>query len=288
MHFDFNLYINKFNNLLSLRDLTANTIKSYNSMLRCYLSWLDENLSLKPEEISLGQLQPYLFYLKDIKKISPRSINAHISQLRFLYLYVLHLPFNKYEVPYMKFNTTLPEILTKEEACYFIDTMTNLKHKAMVALLYSSGLRVTEVRHLRYQDVDRKNLRLYITPSKSRCDRYAILSTKALNILTDYWYTFDKPMGFLFPGMKPDAPVVSNTVSRSIANHAAFLGFHKHLYSHIFRHSFGTHLYEQGYDLLTIQKLLGHKCATSSLIYVHLGAKTMSSLISPFDFEGGL
>lgn len=97
---------------------------------------------------------------------------------------------------------------------------------------------------------------IYVRYSKSRSDRYAILSEKALTILTDYWLTFGKPRGWLFPGTKHDCPIVSFTVSRFISDHCSFLGWDKKVTAHMFRHSFGTHLYEQGYDLLTIQKLL--------------------------------
>jgi len=280
--FDTQPYVKRFNDLLVLRDLTVNTVRSYNSMLNCYLSWVT-SCQKSPEDVTYEELRSYLLFLKQAKSLSNRTINAHISQLRFFYLYVLRMDWNKYEIPYMKFNTKLPDILTLEEADHFIATIPNLKHKACVALLYSAGLRVSELRHLRYEDVSRKDMRLYIRPSKSRGDRYAILSEKALIILTEYWFSFGKPRGWLFPGGKEDTPIVSFTVSRFISDHCRFLAWEKKVTAHMFRHSFGTHLYEQGYDLLTIQKLLGHKSASSSLVYVHLGVKTMKQLLSPFD-----
>ncbi|NLN47999.1 MAG: tyrosine-type recombinase/integrase [Clostridiales bacterium] len=280
--FDDKPYFKKFNDLLALRDLTQNTISSYNSMLRKYLSWVDSYNKI-PEDISFEDIRTYLLFLKQQKELANRSINAHISQLRFFHLYVLRKPWDKYEVPFMKFYTKLPDILTLEETQYFIDTIPNLKHTACIALLYSAGLRVSELRHLHYKDISRNDMRIYIKPSKSRSDRYSILSKKALDILTEYWLSFGKPKGWLFPGTKPDSPIVSFTVFRFIADHSSFLNWDKNVTAHIFRHSFGTHLYEMGYDLLTIQKLLGHKCASSSLIYVHLGVKTMSMLKSPFD-----
>lgn len=283
--FDVQPYIHKFNDFLVLRDLTHNTITSYNSMLRQYLSWVASH-QRTPEDVSFDEIRAYLLFLKQSKNLSSRTINAHISQLRFFHLYVLRRPWDKYEVPYMKFNTSLPDILTVDEVQYFINTIPNLKHKACVALLYSSGLRVSELRHLRYEDICRKDMRIYIRSSKSRSDRYAILSKRALAILTEYWFAFGKPRGWLFPGMKADSPIVSFTVSRFISDHCAFLGWDKPISAHTFRHSFGTHLYDQGVDLLSIQKLLGHKSANSSLVYVHLGTTTMKKLKSPFDREG--
>lgn len=284
--FDYTPYITKFNEFLTIRDLTKNTCDSYNSFLRCYLSWVDTTLGICPEDVSFEQIRSFILYLKNTKKLSNRSINAYASQIRFLHIYVLKKPWDKYEVPSMKFTTLLPDILTLEEINTFIESMPNLKHKACIALLYSSGLRVSELCHLRYEDVDRKNLRLYIRPSKSRCDRFAILSGKALNILTDYWFAFGKPKGWLFPGTKPNSPIVSFTVSRFLADHVTSLGWNRKVNAHLLRHSFGTHLYEQGTDLLIIQKLLGHKCINSTTLYIHLAKKHPFDIKSPFDKDG--
>lgn len=289
MHsFDFQTYITKFNAFLTIRDLAKNTCDSYNSFLRCYLSWVDTTLGIAPEEVSFEQIRSFILYLKNVKKLSNRSINAYASQIRFLHLYVLKRPWDRYEVPSMRFTTLLPDVLTQQEIRTFIDTMVNLKHKACIALLYSAGLRVSELCHLRYQDVDRKNLRLYIQPSKSRCDRFAILSVNALAILTDYWFAFGKPKGWLFPGMKPDTPIVSFTVSRFLADHVSFLGWEHKVNAHLLRHSFGTHLYEQGTELITIQKLLGHKSINSTTLYIHLATKHSFDVKSPFDTDNTL
>lgn len=286
--FNFQPYITTFNEFLIIRDLTKNTQRSYNSLLRCYLNWVDNNLGIIPEDVSFEQIRSYIIYLKNIKKLSNRSINAHLAQVRFFRLYVLKQSWDKYEVPSMKFNTILPDILSQEEVRSFIASYQNLKHKACAALLYSSGLRVSELCHLRYEDVDRKNLRLYIRSSKSRSDRYTILSLKALDILTDYWLAYSRPKGWLFPGQKPDSPIVSYTVSRFLADHVKFLGWDRKVNAHLLRHCFGTHLYEQGTDLLVIQKLLGHKSINSTTIYVHLAKQNLSTFKSPFDYEDGL
>lgn len=282
-----NTYLSKFEDLIELRDLTRNTARNYSSFLKQYLKWIDSNLSKKPEEVSFEEIRTYLLYLKNIKKLSNRSINAHISQLRFFHLFVLNKSWCKYQIPFMKITTYLPTILTQKEVCHFIDSMTNLKHKTYVALLYSAGLRVSELRHLRYEDVDRKSMRLYIRNTKSRSDRYAILSENALQILTAYWYAFDRPKEWLFPGRNPVKPIASFTINKVVKNHASSLDFPPNITPHTFRHAFGTHLYEQGTDLLMIQKLLGHKSINSTTIYVHLSNTKELNIVSPFD-KGGL
>lgn len=280
-------YIDRFNQMISLRGLTDHTLKSYTSYLGCYLRYLTEHLGKLPEEVSWDELRVYIFYLKDVKRLNPRSVNAHISQLRFFYLYVLHKPWDRYQIPFLKFDTYLPEILSQEEVHHFINTMPNLKHKAIISLLYSSGLRVSEVRHLRYKDVNRKNMTLHISHGKNRSDRYAILSKRALDILTSYWFEYYKPMDWLFPSTsRLNQPITSFTVSRFIADHEARLGWEHRISCHTFRHCFGTHLYENGADLLTIKHLLGHKSLNSSTIYVHLGSHGKNAPVSPFDFGG--
>jgi len=286
MHsFDANIYIQKFNELLTLRDLTANTVTSYNSMLRSYLRWVDTRLAKPPEAVSFEEIRKYIIFLKKERCLGNRSINAHISQLAFLYQYILHLPWNKYEVPFMKFYTKLPVVLSPQQAQDLINSISDLRHKAWAALLYSAGLRISEVRHLKCADIQRENMRIYIRPSKSRSDRYAILSLKTLRILEQYWRTFRPSSDWLFPGRIAGNPISKQPMESFLAPYTKHLGWDFSTTAHTLRHSFGTHLYEQGYDLLTIQKLLGHKSTNSSLIYVHLSTRTMSKITSPFDCE---
>lgn len=284
--FNFNTYLFKFKELIELRDLTPNTARNYTSFLKQYLNFVDSNLAKIPEEVSFDEIRTYLLYLKNIKKLSNRSINAHISQLRFFHLFVLNKSWCKYQIPFMKITTYLPTILTQAEVRLFIDAMTHLKEKSYIALLYSPGLRVSELRHLRYEDVDRKSMRLYIRNTKSRSDRYAILSENALQILTEYWYSFGRPKEWLFPGRNPAKPVASAKIATVVKNHTSSLNLNKKITPHTFRHAFGTHLYEQGTDLLIIQKLLGHKSINSTTIYVHLANTKALNIVSPFDREG--
>lgn len=280
-------YIEHFNQMISLRGLTDHTLKSYTSYLNCYLHYLLTSLNKQPEDVSWDELRHYILFLKDVKHLNPRSINAHISQLRFFYLYVLHKSWDRYQLPFLKFDTFLPEILSQEEVRFFIDTMENLKHKAILSILYSSGLRVGEVCHLKYKDINRKNMTIHISHSKNRSDRYAILSKKALDILTLYWFEFNRPKDWLFPSTWGNGkPIVSNTVSRFISDHEKHLGWEHRISCHTFRHCFGSHLYENGADLLTIKNLLGHKSLNSSTIYVHLGTHGKNAPVSPFDFGG--
>ena len=182
----------------------------------------------------------------------------------------------------------MPFVPSKEETWQFISTIPNLKVRTMVTLMYSSGLRIGEVCSLRYENIQRKNMRIHIPHSKNRQDRYAILSSQALDLLTKYWLEYGKPMGYLFPKQRDkERPIDTFFLSRHIHAHEDRLGWQHKLTCHSFRHAFGTHLYENGTDLLTIKNLMGHKSLASTMIYIHLASNGVSSAVSPFDFMMG-
>lgn len=281
----YDTYINKFNQMLSLRDLAEGTVNNYIFYLRNYFRWLDTELHKLPEDVSWEELRSYLLYLKEIKGLNSRSVNPVIAQLRFFYLYVLHKDWDQYQIPYQKFDEYLPEVPTKQEVFEFIDSYSNLKHKAMIAILYSSGLRVSELCRLRYCDISRSRMMVYVSKSKNRCDRYAILSLKALDILTQYWLSCGKPKEWLFPGQKEGTHVVTFTVNQAIKHQLKRIGWNRDFNCHSFRHGFGLHLYESGADLMAIRDALGHKSLSSTTIYVSLGIGSGRKIVSPYDNE---
>lgn len=179
-------YLDSFREMISLRGLTEHTLKSYCTYIHSYLAYLSDILHKSPENVSWAELRDYLRWLQKSRSLSDRTINCVISQLRFFTMFVLHKPWDDTQLPMRRFDRYLPYVPSKEETWQFISSMPALKQKTMVTLLYSSGLRIGEVCRLRYEDVDRKNMRLHITHTKSREDRYAILSKAALDLLTQY------------------------------------------------------------------------------------------------------
>ena len=281
-------YFHSYKEMISLRGLTDHTMKSYCTYIRAYLNYLSDVLHKDPGDVSWQELRDYIKWLQNTRNISDRTVNTAISQLRFFTLYVLHKPWDNTQLPIRKFNSYIPFVPTKEEVWTFISTMPDLKQKAMVTVMYSSGLRIGEVCHLRYEHIRRKQMRIYIPCSKNRSDRYAILSLKALDILTQYWFAYGKPTGWLFPKQfDVNKPIDTFYLSRHIHAHEDRLGWERRITCHSFRHAFGTHLYENGTDLLTIKELLGHKSLTSTTVYVHLASNGVGSVASPFDQLGG-
>lgn len=280
-------YLITFKQMLSLRGLTDHTVKSYTTYISAYLNYLNTVLLKKPEDVSWQELRDFIFFLQKERSLSDRTMNAVIAQLRFFTLYILRKPWDYYELPTRKFDTTLPFVPTKQEVAIFISTLTDLKQKAMVSLMYSAGLRISEVRHLKCNDIDRNKMLIHITKSKNRSERYAKLSPKVLSLLELYWRSCGRPKNYLFPNQSgKDKPIDHFYLSRHIHSHETFLGWDRRLTCHSFRHAFGTHLYESGTDILTIKTLLGHKSLLSTVIYIQLAATTISQTVSPFDSLG--
>lgn len=277
-------YLDSFREMLSLRGLTDHTLISYSTYIRAYLDYLSSVLHKAPEDVSWEELRDYIRYLKTSRSISDRTVNCAISQLRFFTIYVLHKQWDASQLPMRKFDSYLPFVPSREEAYTFISSLPDLKQKAMVSLMYSAGLRVGEVCSLRYSDIERSKMRIHIRHSKNRSDRYAILSQNTLDILTDYWFAFDRPVEWLFPAERdPSRPAHTNNIMRWMATHEQRLGWEHRITCHSFRHAFGTHLYENGTDLLTIKELMGHRSLNSTLIYIHLASLQSKQVVSPFD-----
>lgn len=274
--------------MISLRNLSEHTMKSYMTYIKTYLEYLDI-IHKYPSQVTVKDLQKYLVWLKETRSLADRTINAAISQVRFFTIYVLGKTWDPSAIPMRKFDTYLPFVPTKAEVQEFISTIPDLRVKTMVAVMYSSGLRIGEVCHLRYEDIERSNMRIHIPHSKNRSDRYAMMSKLALDLLTKYWFAYGKPMGYLFPKITdPKKPVDTFYLSRHIHNHEDRLGWPRRLTCHSFRHAYGTHLYENGTDLYTIKALMGHKSLNSTLIYVHLSVGGNISATSPFDLMEGI
>lgn len=283
-------YMNIYREMISLRGLTSHTVKSYSTYIRAYLDYLSSFLFKQPEQVSWKELRDFVRWLQRERGLSDRTVNTCISQLRFFTLYVLHLPWDNTQLPLRRFDEYLPCVPSQEDTFRFISTIPDLKQKTMVAVMYSAGLRIGELCHLRYEDIDRKSMRIHVRHSKSRSSRYAILSRMALDLLTQYWFQYGRPRGWLFPKQSDpssDRPIDTFFLSRHIHEHERRLGWEEKLTCHSFRHAFGTHLYENGTDLLTIKALLGHKAISSTAIYVHLASNGTGAAVSPLDRLAG-
>lgn len=281
-------YLDQHTDILSFRDLSEHTISTYQLYMSQFIEWTETYLNGKSlSDISWEEIRSYVLYLKEVRQLNPRTINVHIAQLRDFYLYVLHRDWDRYQVPYLHYDQLLPSVPDKELIISIIDSLSNLKHKAQIALLYSSGMRVSELCRLRCRDIIRSKNCIYISRSKNRSDRYAVLSEKAYQILCAYIrsdYPNAKKEDWLFPGQHSGKHISEMSVYNTFKKQLAVLGIPASGYNlHSLRHAFGLHLYESGADLMSVKEAMGHKCLSSTTIYLTLGVGNGRSVTSPYD-----
>lgn len=281
------LYL-KFQDILSFRDLSNGTISSYCSYLSQFISWFEEEFPDRTiDSVTWEELRSYAACLKDVRELNPRTVNCHIAQLRDFFLYILHREWDHYQLPYLRFDEKLPRVPTKEQINAIIDSINNPKHKAEIALLYSSGIRVSELCRLHCEDIYHSKNNIYISPSKNRSDRYAVLSEKAYGLLCSYIrssYPEASKKSWLFPGQKDESHICEQSVANVFQNALSTLQLSEEGYTlHSLRHGFGLHLYEAGTDLMTIKEAMGHKSLSSTMTYLRLGIGNGRSVKSPYD-----
>ena len=265
------------------RNLKNSTIDAYCNAVGYFLRTVDKDVStLSTDDVDLFLTE------KRLGGIAPQTYNHYHSSIRFFYKRILKLNWDDEDIPRMKLDHSLPTVLSREEIQRIIDATQNLKHKAIIATMYSSGLRVSEVVHLHYEDISRSNKTIHVRESKSRRDRYTILSDQNLNLLTEYWFKCGKPRDILFPSSWTGTYLDKTSVNQFFKKSAAKAGITRHVTSHCCRHSFASHLFENGVDIKYIQALLGHVDPRSTEIYIHVSNKALRGIRSPFDPpEGG-
>jgi site-specific recombinase XerD len=265
------------------RNLRERTIQLYCSNVGYFLRCTNKPVA----DLTLEDADAFLI-MKRLQGRPPETHNHYRSSIKFLYKRVLKIAWDDEEVPAMKRERNLPTVLTPQEINAIIDVTDNLKHKAIIATMYSSGLRVSEVTHLHYDDISRTNMTIHVREAKGRIDRYTILSRKNLDLLTEYWFKCGRPKGILFPSSWTGDYLDIASVNQFFKVSAKKAGITRRVSSHACRHSFASHLFEKGIDIKYIQSLLGHVDPRSTDVYLHLSNKTLLGIRSPFDIpEGG-
>ncbi len=254
---------------IKLRGLSSHTIKDYLSKLHIFLKYHRE----RPiETMGEQEIREFLIHLIDTGKTSG-TINVYNSALRFIFGAVLGRNLNYQLIPRRRDYRKLPPIMTKTELVRFFSIIDNLRDKAIFSTIYGGGLRSSEATHLRVQDIDSENMRIFVHNGKGGKDRYTLLSNDNLQILREYYkqYRPKNPDGYLFYSRNGDYKVLT---TRSLGN-----AFHKYYdraklsnpYTiHTLRHCFATHLLEAGTDLLRIKQLLGHTYTQTTAFYLRL------------------
>ena len=275
-------YINKIEDIGKLRNLIPGTIRTYQNNVRDFLKFINKH----PDELTCEDARDFLLHLKN-KGDKASTLNNKNGALVFFYKRVLGKLWDDNLVPRAINDYAIPRVLTRDEIEKLLDATPNLKYKAIFAIMYSSGLRVSEVLHLHYDDISRTNMQIYIHSAKNHTSRYALLSQRALDILTEYWFKCGKPRDILFPNQWTGKYLTPSATGLEMRKSVERAGLPKDVHSHCLRHSFATHLLEDGVDIRYIQTLLGHRSPKSTEIYLHISNKALLGVKSPFDKNAG-
>ena len=275
-------YIDKIEVVGRLRNLKPGTIRTYKNNVISFLEYIQKN----PEDLTCEDAKDYLVHLQS-KGNKASTLNNKNGALVFFYKRILGKLWDDNLVPRAINDYAIPRVLSRSEIERLLDATSNLKYKAIFAIMYSSGLRISEVLHLHYDDISRTNMQIYIHTAKNHTSRYALLSKRALDILTEYWFKCGKPRGILFPNQWTGAYLTSSATASELRKSVEKAGLPKDIHSHCLRHSFATHLLEDGVDIRYIQTLLGHRSPKSTEIYLHISNKAILGVQSPFDKKAG-
>jgi len=256
------------------RKYSQKTIKAYVHYNEDFLKFVRK----KPTDITNEDIKDYLVYLAENKNFSASTLNTAINALKFYYGGVLKRNF-VYEVKRPKKDRKLPVVLSHEEISNILLGVSNIKHKSILMLVYSAGLRVGEVVRLRVEDVDAQRKLIHIKGAKGRKDRYTLLSDVALENLSLYLRSY-QPKKWLFSGKNENYHLSIRSVEKIFDRAVRTAKIAKDVSIHSLRHSFATHLLESGVDLRYIQELLGHKSSKTTEIYTHVSNRNLSKIQS--------
>ena len=268
--------LDKFQKQIAIENYSEQTQKTYFSTLKLFIEYVEK---LKITKMDDSAIQDYLYFCKTEKKYSYSSMKHVIASICYLYSKVLHKPIPKALDIKLRKPTTLPSVLSVSDISKILEVTKNLKHKTILLLIYASGLRLNELLELRIGDIDSEAMRIHIKFGKGKKDRYVMLSENVLELLRDY-YKIYKPKNFLIEGQ--DGGKYSPKSVQSVFKVALKKsGIKKKATVHTLRHSFATHLLDDGTDIRYIQELLGHKRLETTQIYTHVSSYSINKIKSP-------
>lgn len=235
-----------------------------------------------PAELGEDELRQYLLHLVNERHLSEGTFRFYVAALKFLYRTTLRRGWMVEKIRYLKRKKKLPVVLDLSEIETLFSVTKNLKHKAILMITYSSGLRVSETARLKITDIDSKRMTVRVSDGKGGKDRYSILSQTALDHLRQYWKKY-RPTEWLFEGAKKDGPITVRTIQCVFYAAKERAGITKPASIHTMRHSFATHLIEAGTSLHHVQLLLGHRSPTTTTVYLHVSRLNLAQVTSPLD-----
>ena len=264
-------YLQELKERCILKGFSNQTIKSYAYNVSRYLSFLEKS-RLNPSKDSVK------YYLLTLN-LSVNSMRLQYASISFFFREILRKPFNFEEIPIKKKEKSLPKVISKEKIKKIIESCENIKHRIIIKILYSSGLRLQELINLKRKDIDFERNTIYVKNGKGKKDRITIISENLKLDLLKYYSNYNFSTEYLFEGRK--GKYTKKSVQKVLDTLGKKVGIK--VTPHMFRHSFATHLLESGTDIRHIQKLLGHSDLSTTQIYTKVSNKELQNIKSPLD-----
>lgn len=264
---------------MEYRNYSPSTVSSYCETMRV----LERALKKSVSEISAEELKVYLQKLIIQQECSVSYVNQHISAFKIFHQDILKKDWEGIKIKRPRGIKTLPVVLSVEEVERMISSLVNLKHRTIIVLMYSAGLRRSELINLKPKDIDSERMRVHIRQGKGKKDRYTLLSPACLELLRSYYKVY-RPKTYLFePQGVKNTKISDRTIEHIVKKAAKKANITKNVSPHTLRHSFATHLLEQGVNIKLIQQFLGHTSLRTTSIYLHLTNTDLTKVQSPLD-----
>jgi site-specific recombinase XerD len=268
---------------MSVRGFKEDTRRDYVRHVRAFATFIGRS----PDTATAEELRLFQLHQRQ-SGMQPPSINGAVSALRFFFTVTLDRPDLARRLTVVPYPRRIPTVLSVEEMTLLLRAATAPKYKAAFATAYGAGLRVSEVVALKVGDIDSERMLLRVEHGKGGKDRHAMLSPQLLELLREWWREGRRrslllPGGWLFPGRNPVEPLSARQLSRVVRAAAQAAGITKRVSPHTLRHSFATHLLEQGVDIRVIQTLLGHAKLDTTALYTRVANTTIRAVTSPLD-----
>ena len=266
---------------LQRRNYSAITTRNYLRVVTEFAKYFGKS----PDKLGLNELRTYQAYLLRERKLTPGTVINQVAALRFFFVKTLKRHQFRDFLPYPQDQRRLPTVLSREEVSRLINAAGTLFRRTLLMTLYGTGMRRSELAHLRVGDIDSQRMIIRVVRGKRGKDRDLPLSPALLESLREYW-RWRRPKLYLFPTRtrrKPDQPISDKTIWIACSEAAHQAGIHKRVTPHTLRHSWATHLLEAGTDLRTIQVLLGHDDLETTAQYLHLSQRHLQTVTNPLD-----
>lgn len=268
-------YVQLYSEDLQLKNYSKNTIKNYVSQVELFLKYFNDKVA-KPSEISESEIKKWLLLANTIN-----SRKHRISSVKLFYQFTIHQPLKFKHIEYPRSEKKLPNVLSKNEIQKMFDVCENTKHKVILALLYSTGIRVSELINLKWSNIDRSRKIINIVAGKGNKDRQVMLSENIIPLLEKYYREY-KTKIYILSGQFSEQ-YTSSSIGKVIKQLAEKSHVNKHVYTHLIRHCSFTHLVEDGIDINHIQRLAGHSNVKTTMGYLQISSNLIASIKSPIN-----